>query len=321
MSVHTPSRRRAALRFVLAGLLAGLMLAVPSTASALVVGIADQKPEVFYDERFRDLGLTDSHLVVPWDSMKRRWQIREIDSWLDAAASAGIHQPLIAFDRSRVRRNQKPTKRQYMRQFRKFRARWPHLRTFTVWNEPNLWHQPVAGLKNVKFIVKLYKAVKRECRGCTVLPAELIDTPSMGTWVDRFEELLGRSPEAYGLHNYRDVNRRETKTTRRLLRATKADVWITETGGIVGREEGARAGQFPQTPGNAKKATRFLMRKMPKLSPRIKRIYIYHWSADKRGKEWDSAFIAPNGEARPALKVFERELKRLGLGKFRSDSA
>lgn len=319
MPVQSPSRRRVPLRFALAGLLAALTFVVPSTASALVVGIADQKAEVFYDERFRDLGLTDSHLVVPWDSMKRRWQVREIDSWLDAAANAGIRQPLIAFDRSRVRRNQKPTKAQYMRQFRKFRDRYPDLRSFTVWNEPNLWHQPVAGLKNVKFIVRLYKAVKRDCRRCTILPAELIDTPSMGKWVDKFEDELGRSPEAYGIHNYRDVNRRETKTTRRLLRATKADVWITETGGIVGREEGARAGEFPQTPGNAKRATRFLMRAMPKLSPRIKRIYVYHWSADKKGKEWDSAFIDPDGDARPALAVFERELKRLGLGKFRND--
>lgn len=318
MSVQSPVRRRFSLRLALAGLLAGLTLLAPASADALVVGIADQKPEVFYDQRFRELGLTDSHLVVPWDSMKRRWQVKEIDSWIDAARSAGIEQPLIAFDRSRVRRDQKPTKKQYMQQFKKFRDRWPDLRYFTVWNEPNLWHQPVAGLKNVKFIAKLYRAVKRDCRRCTVLPAELIDTPSMGKWVDKFEDVLGRSPEAYGIHNYRDVNRRETKTTKRLLRATKADVWITETGGIVGREKGARAGDFPQTPNNAKKATRFLMREMPKLSPRIKRIYVYHWSADKKGKEWDSAFIAPNGDARPALAVFERELERLGLGSFRN---
>jgi hypothetical protein len=299
----------------LASLIGALALLAPATADALVVGITDQKASTFYDARYRALGLTDSRLVVPWDWSRYRWQVKEIDSWMEAAANAGVQRPVIAFDRSRVRRDVAPTQAQYMRQFKKFRKRYPEVRDFAVWNEPNLWHQPVAN--KVSLIVRLYRSVNRSCARCTVLASELIDTPSMQRWAKDFQRELGHSPDIWGLHNYRDVNRRETKETRALLRITRAKVWLTETGGIVGRERGARAGNFPQTPNNAAKATRFLFRVMPKLSPRIERIYLYHWSAEK-GKAWDSALLSAKGKARPAYGAFVQELKRLKVGAFRS---
>lgn len=302
-------------RLALSLLLSAAALLAPASAHAVVVGISDQKPAPFFDLRYRALGLTESRLVVPWDSMRYRWQIAEIDAWLDAARQAGVEQPLIAFERSRVRRDVTPTPKQYMSQFRRFRQRYPQLRAFTVWNEPNLWHQPVAD--KVGLIVGLYRRVKRSCRRCTVLPGELIDTPSMAGWAREFERRLGHAPPIWGLHNYRDVNRRETTTTRALLRLTKARVWLTETGGIVGRERGAKRGDFPQTARNAARATRFLFRAMPRLSRRIERIYVYHWSA-QAGPSWDSAFIAAGGRARPALAALIGELKRLRLGAFRS---
>lgn len=314
MHASDRAQGRLSLRCALAGLICALALLAPASADALVVGITDQKPSTFYDERYRALGLDHSRLVIPWDWSRYRWQVREIDSWMDSAEQAGVTDVAIAIDRSRVRRDVKPTRRQYMRQFRKFRHRYPEIRTFAVWNEPNLGHQPVA--KDPGLIVKLYRSVKRDCRRCTILASELIDTPSMERWTKRFQRKLGRSPEIYGLHNYRDVNRRETDRTRSLLRRTRAKIWLTETGGIVGRERGARAGDFPQTRNNAAKATRFLFRKMPRVSRRIQRIYLYHWSAE-RGPSWDSALISARGKTRPAYHTFVDELERLGVGAFR----
>jgi hypothetical protein len=46
------------------------------------------------------------------------------------------------------------------------------------------------------------------------------------------------------------------------------------------------------------------------MSPRVKRVYLYHWDADRRFVTWDSAFVAANGRARPALAVLRREVNR-----------
>ena len=293
-----------------------LVLAVaPASANALVVGITDQKPEIFYDERYRELGLTDSRLVVPWDWNKHRWQREELDNWFDAAERAGVDNVLVAFERSRVNRDKTPTKAQYMKGFRKFRDRYPQVREFATWNEPNLHHQPVA--KKVDLVARFYRAIKRDCRRCTILASELIDTPNMRSWTKRFQREIGGPPEIWGIHNYRDTNRRETDQTRTLLRTSKrSKVWITETGGIVGREKGARAGDFPQTPNNAAKAIRFLFQDLAPMSRRIQRVYVYHWSAGKE-KKWDSALIDAKGKARPAYDAFVEELEAMGIGSFK----
>ncbi|HZH24592.1 MAG TPA: hypothetical protein VEY49_06790, partial [Solirubrobacteraceae bacterium] len=48
---------------------------------------------------------------------------------------------------------------------------------------------------------------------------------------------------------------------------------------------------------------------------RIKRVYLYHWDADPKFVWWDSALVAANGRARPALDVLRRELNRLRSGR------
>ena len=50
-------------------------------------------------------------------------------------------------------------------------------------------------------------------------------------------------------------------------------------------------------------------------SPRIKRVYLYHWDADRKFKTWDSGFVAANGRARPALEVLRKELNRQRRGR------
>src|SRR5687768_18613497 len=50
-------------------------------------------------------------------------------------------------------------------------------------------------------------------------------------------------------------------------------------------------------------------------SSRVKRIYLYHWNADPRFLTWDSAFVAANGRARPALDVLRQEVNRTRKGR------
>ena len=39
-------------------------------------------------------------------------------------------------------------------------------------------------------------------------------------------------------------------------------------------------------------------------------LYLYHWDADQRFYTWDSAFVAANGRARPALDVLRRQINQ-----------
>ena len=80
----------------------------------------------------------------------------------------------------------------------------------------------------------------------------------------------------WGLHNYIDANRFRTRGTRALLRAVKGDVWFTETGGLVVRRNGSTV-EFPGSTRHAAKATSWVFR-LAALSPRVKRVYFYHWS-------------------------------------------
>jgi hypothetical protein len=297
-------------RALLACLLVLLALPAASASARVEIGVSDQKPATFADARFVGLNITEARLVVGWDAMDSPAQVDQIATWLDAARAAGVEQPLIAFTRSRTpgRGAVLPTSADFARHLRSFRARWPQLRTFSVWNEPNLSTQLT--VHRIPLVVRWYRALRHACPRCRLLAGELIDMGNMVSWAERFERRLGRHPAIWGLHNYRDVNRMTTRTTSALLRTTHAKIWLTETGGIVGRRN-RPSHSFPQTPAHAAKATRWLFERIVPLSRRITRVYLYHWSAVERNARWDSALIASNGRARPALAVLERQLERL----------
>jgi len=44
-------------------------------------------------------------------------------------------------------------------------------------------------------------------------------------------------------------------------------------------------------------------------------VYLYHWDADPKFVWWDSALVAANGRARPALDVLRLELNRQREGR------
>ena len=45
-------------------------------------------------------------------------------------------------------------------------------------------------------------------------------------------------------------------------------------------------------------------------SPRIKRVYLYHWDADPKFITWDSAFVDSRGRARPTLEILRRQINK-----------
>jgi hypothetical protein len=298
---------------LLAGLVPLLAFAAPAGAASkrsaktrppVTIGIADQKPDMFADPRFLATGIAYARIAVGWDAMGSRWQVAELDRWMRAAKAAGIH-PLVSFMHSRTKRRSLPSPDRFVREFRRFRARYPWVRDYATWNEANHCGEPTC--HRAALVAVYYRRLKLACRSCRILAAELLDMPNMVLWTRHFLRKNRSQPRYWGLHNYVDANRFQTSGTKRLLGAVKGKVWLTEVGGIVSRHNHSKI-PFPESPAHAAKAVRWVFDRLVPLSSRVQRVYVYHWNTERRRASWDSALIGPRGRVRPALGVVEREL-------------
>ena len=279
-------------------------LSCASPAGAVTIGIADQKPDMFFDERFHAVGIRHARLAVGWDALSSPWQVEQLDAWMAAARMAGVD-PLVSFGHSRTKRRALPTPERYLYEFRRFRARYPWVRDFATWNEANHCGEPTCHRPTL--VAAYYRKLRRDCRVCRILAAEVLDMPNMERWVRDFRRAARMEPRYWGLHNYVDANRLRTTGTRRLLAVTRGNVWFTETGGIVSRTN-RRKVTFEESTAHAAVATRFLFDRLVPLSPRVTRVYVYHWNRDRKPESWDSALIGPAGNERPAYGVVRREI-------------
>ena len=193
-----------------------------------------------------------------------------------------------------------------------FRQRYPWVREFSTWNEANLASKQPTG-KHPRRTAVFYRALKKQCRGCKVVAVELLVTSNwrMWRWIRAFRERAGRGRLIFGLHNYPDVTRLRGKGTRLFLRRVRnAEIWITETGGIV------RHRRFEYDEGRAARVVRHIFRLVSAL-PRVRRLYFYNWRYDGNVR-WDSGLISRDGTERRAY--FEL-LDGLRLDRFRPISA
>jgi hypothetical protein len=285
---------------------AGPSAAAAPTPRAPTVGIADQKPEMFTDPLFTGLGVRTARLVVPWDVMVVGWQRDALRAWLEAARAAGVS-PLLTFGHSRRpgQEKRRPTPAELQHQFRRLRVNYPWVRDWATWNEPNHCGEPLC--HRPELAARYFDALRRACPSCRVLAAEVLDTPNMAAWVRSFRRAARVEPRYWGLHNYVDANRLRTSGTRALLRATKGEVWFTETGGIVSRTARVRI-PFPESTAHAAIATRWLFDKLVPLSSRIRRVYLYHWNPSGPRDTWDSALLDARGRPRAAYRVLRARL-------------
>lgn len=308
----TSTHRASRLALTLGVLLLSL-LAVAGQAHALrpslTVGIGDQKPGMFTDPLFRDLGVRDARIVVPWDVRTVDWQLREVDEWMRAARRAGAR-VLVTYSNSRAqsRRRVLPSPERFKYEFRWFRKRYKWATTYAVWNEPNHCGQPTC--HRAPLVAAYYRKLRSACGHCTILPAELLDMPNMLPWARELRRALKVEPKVWGLHNYVDANRLSTKRTRALLKAVKGEIWLTETGGLVARRNRRKETVgFSEGAEHAARVTRFVLDRLTSLDLRISRVYLYHWDTVSPKDSWDSALIGPRGP-RPAFDVLEQLLAR-----------
>ena len=286
------------------------LLAVPAGANAkVVIGISDNKPEMFGDQRFQDLKAGWARNVVPWDGLRYADDRARLDAWMAGAKTHNV-KVLIAFDRSRHGKKG-PSAKALAAQLSAFIRRYPgQIKAVTVWNEPN-----VNMKRRTRDLARMYKEQRStlrrlgsQARGVKLLAADLVDRPDVNSWASRYLSDLRKQrvprPRYWGLHNYIDVNNLTYKRTRSFISRVKGEVWLTETGGVVSRNNKSRTKFRGAGVAFQARATKYLLSTMLRKNPRIKYVFIYHWSASEssRTASWDSALVDSNGSARPALE-------------------
>ena len=335
-------------RLLLCLLVAGLAVPLASAAMAAhpaaarsaaakktvhpLVGIGDDKPDMFSDPRFLALGIRIVRYDMSWDALTVPYQRAAVTAWMDAAKRHGLvvlvtidHSDRViyrkvkvdgktrlkAFSQTRVL----PTEAEYISAFRAFRKRFPWVREFATWDETNYYGE--ATYDREALVASYYRGLRAACPSCTILAAEFLDVDlheavSMTTWAAAFIKDLGHQPGFWGLNNYEDANHLRSASTRELLAAVHGDVWLAETGGIVARPHVTNPG-FPQNASHAAKVDAYVLDTLGSLSPRIQRIYLYEWDATSPEDSWDTALISYTGLPRPGYDVLAKTLSSWGI--------
>ena len=219
---------------------------------------------------------------------------------------------LLTFARSSGNKGRTPpSAADFLRQFKAFRARYPSVKAYATWNEAN--HCGTGTCKKPQLVARYFNAIRRNCSGCKVVAADLLDQPNMVSWARSFRKAARYEPKYWGLHGYIDANRFQTTRTSRLLRAVKGDVWLTEVGGLVARRNSSTI-KLRQGKVHAAAATRYIFDRLARLSRRVTHVFLYHWSSSTNTDSWDSAFIGADNQERPALAVLKRVLRQIRGG-------
>jgi hypothetical protein len=271
----------------------------PSGRPPLVVGIGEQQAAMFSDPRFADLGIHRARIVVAYDATRVKFERQLTDVWLAEAKRTGV-EPFVTFGHSRVHPDRLPSLAEFRATFREFRARYPEVRVYAAWNEINHDGQPTHD--HPERAAEYYNVVKAECRGCLVVAGDVLDQPGMTAYLKRYRSHIDGEPQAWGLHNYTDVNRFRRRGLKAMLKAVPGDIWLTETGGLVQLAE-----RLARDEQRAARAIAFML-KLARSTPRVTRLYLYNWTGSDAKARFDSGLIAPDGTARPSYDALREAL-------------
>jgi hypothetical protein len=291
-------------RLLAAALALVAVLALPASSPAVEYGMGDELPTMFGAPLFKDLGLRKARYVVAYDAaLTESFERQQADGFLRAAHAAG-YELIVSFEHSRLPRKAKqlPSQRAYQRGVRAFMRRYPYVRIFSPWDEINDCSQPTC--RSPKVAARYFLTMKRTCGGCTVMAAEVLDTPNppllMVTYLQQYMKVAAKGrPALWGLHNYSDVNRFRSTGTRDMLQTVKGAIWITESGGLYSFTG------FPPSLARQERAEKQMFT-LAKLSPRIQRLYIWSWTG---GGLFDAGLTNVDGTPRPAYDVVRDALR------------
>ena len=183
------------------------------------------------------------------------------------------------------------------------------MKTFTPWNEANHVSQPTHS--SPKRAVQYYDTLRRACKGCKVMAADVLDQSNVTSWLRSFLRYSHGRGRIWGLHNYKDVNRHQTKGLASVLRTVPGELWLTETGGIV-----TFLPAFKTSLSRSASATKYMFQLADRYDSKrrgnrskLTRLYVYRWFGEPAGARFDAGLVNPDGSARSALTQFKKYAK------------
>src|SRR5215204_6485669 len=242
----------------IAALLAALV-AVPAAQAKVKVGLSEQNPAMFDQPSWQQLKLKRVRYIASWDYAKQPFEHAEVRAFMNAAR-AHRQEVLVTFN--------------------------SHRGCF-VNNKYK---------KKSKLAARYYKAMKSVCKKCTIMAADVLDSSDVKSYLRKFQKATKSKGRIWGLHNYKDVNRRQSKGVRNVAAVTKGQIWLTETGGFVQ----FKTSGFKYSLKRAAARTKYMF-SLAKKNKRVKRIYVYRWFGEPRNARFDAGLVGPNGESRPGL--------------------
>src|SRR3954447_21164125 len=293
--------------------LAALVLCAPASANYRV-GLSEQNAATFDQPLWQGLKLKRVRYIVPWDYYKGDGA-GEVATFMNAAR-AHRQEVLVMFTArrgcysngrdSQSRAPRGPSQPAYTTAFKKFKAAYPWVKTYAPWNEANHVSQPTS--KSPKRAADYYAALRADCKRCKILGADVLDQSNVKTWLKSFVSYSHNKARVWGLHNYKDVNRRQSKGLTNVLKVVPGQVWLTETGGITTFESSG----FKTSASRAASATKYMFQLADRYDStrkgyksKVTRIYVYRWWGEPDGT-FDSGLVNPDGTARPAFTQFKK---------------
>jgi hypothetical protein len=285
-----------------------------SAGARLIAGISDEHASVFANPYFQLLGVKHARYITNYDAALK--DPTNTDEWM-AAARADKVEVMVAFNpgygtNCPSRPCTLPTASQYTKAFIAFHKRYPYVKIYQPWNEVNSTTQPT--WTKPQMLVTYYSIVKKYCKGCTVLGADIEDlvTPHKADFVVFIKTLLAdfkkakvAVPKVWGIHNYEDVNYFHSANTVEMMKLLPGQIWLTETGGIAFFETSALKVLLPYSVNRQDSATNWMFKLALRYPKRIARLYIYNFIdgtvAPGPMNRFDSSLIGTNGAPRLAF--------------------
>jgi hypothetical protein len=295
------------------------LVAAPAPASVRV-GLSEQSDRMFGDANWQALKLKRVRYIVSWDYAKHANEVSETATFMNAAHAAS-QEVLVTFSArrgcfvnnkySRSSACRAPSAAAYRSAVNGFRKSFPFAKTFAPWNEVNHVSQPT--YRKPALAVRYYNALRGVCKGCKVMAADVLDSSDVATYLRGFLRASKGKGRIWGLHNYKDVNRRQSKGVTTVLRTVPGEVWLTETGGIVNFGK-----DFPRSESRAASRTKYMFQLAAKYDSRRKglrsklgRLYVYRYYGEPATARFDAGLVNENGSLRPSYTQFKKYAARL----------
>jgi hypothetical protein len=275
--------------------------------SRVLVGVGDNDITMFTNKWFTRLPIKIARYGIDWNAAvtRSKTEVNAFKAWLQAANAAGV-QPMVAFGAPAGKAgNYIPKTKQYTRAIKAFVKKFPTVKVYSPWNEPEFIYRSLA--RKPGLAAAYFNALVRACRGCTIVAGDFYRPANqgLGSWIKAYKKGLRFKPKAWAIHPYNDVRGHNANQIRTLERYVgHAQIWLDEISGVL------RRGHWPypnQSAAAANRDEKYLFN-LPKRFHNITRIYHYQWQGVAH-IGWDSGLLGFTGKPRPAYWTFAKAVK------------